>query len=465
MAVSADAYLLTIYKTWYTDEKFEALLWRNSPLMKVIQKKIIGGKNYNFANMWGRGGAVSGDLTVAASIAASSGSKNAEFSVPPGKIFSVFNVTTQEMMASRGKRAAYISAVTDRMFASTDAFRKALAASLYGAGYGEIGVVGAVVALGATTMTLSSDAIIKMDVDTQFQITAGTTGLPNEAFLTGGPYTVTAIQGNQITFTPALGAATTALSILELSGGRDGSANPNMPVGLKGWLPNYFHRGAAGGSDLTNWTSYIGNTFFGVTRSIAQDRLAGQYYKLGTFKAGEKYIDAVTSGVRLVRRAGGVPKALVVNDNDYQQLLVDANAQVTYFQSINTTDKKAKPEVVKGISDLRYAFSSTWVENVYDDPFCPTGTAYILDTDVIEFVGLTNSEKPLDDNVPGNDPGHQDADAIGDLDLQYKFVIDDFITINPGTNTANGPAAQVILQLYGSYVVRAPFYCCVVDFV
>src|SRR5512142_423633 len=463
MAETADAYLLTIYKTWYTDERFEALLWRTSPLMKIIKKKKIGGKTYNFAAMWGRGGAVSGDLTIAATIAASSGGKNAEFAVPPGKIFSVFNVTTQEMMASRGKRAAYVSAVTDKMFASTDAFRKALASCLYGAGYGELGIVGAVNAGGATTMDLPADTVIKMDVDTQFQITAGVTGLPNEAFLAGGPYTVTAIAGNTVTFSPGLGAATTAKSIIELYGGRTAAAAPQMPYGLKAWLPNYFHRGAAGGADLVAWNAYIATAFCGVDRSVSQDRLAGQYYKLGTFVAGEKAIDAIVSGIRMVRRAGGIPKCLVINDEDYHTLIVNANAQTTYMQMINTADKKNKNEVAKGLSDIRYAFSSTWVENVYDDPFCPKGTCYVLDSDVIEFIGLTNSETPLDDGIAGNDPGAQTAESIGDLDLQYKFVIDDYLTINPGTNTADGPASQVILQLYGSYVVRAPFYNCVID--
>ena len=464
-AVTADAYLLTIYKTWYTDERFEALLWRNSPLMKVIKKKRIGGKEYKYAALFGRGGAVSGDLTVAVAIAATSSGKNAEFAVNPGKIFSVFNVTAMEQMASKSKQGAYISAVTDKMFASTDAFRKTLAGCLYGSGYGDLGYVGAVNAIGATAMTLPSDVVIKMDVDTVFFVTAGVTGLPNEAYGDATARTVTAIAGNTIMFTPALGVATTALSIIELSGGRTAGLDPNMPEGLAALLPSWYHRGAAGGADLTAWNTFIGTAYRGVTRSIAQDRLAGQYYKKGTFVALETTADAIVSGVRLCRRAGGVPKALVINDEDYQQVIVDLNLQTRYFQSINTTDKKSKNEIVKGIADLKYSFSSTWVENVYDDPFCPKGKCYILDTDVIEFVGLSNSETPLDDGIAGNDPGAQAVDGMGEPDLAFKFIIDDYITVKPGVDTANGPAAQVVLQLYGNYVIRAPFYCCVIDLV
>ena len=453
-AVTSDSLLSTIYKTWYTDEKFEQLLWRNSPLLRRIKKTRIGGKEYAFGMLYGRGGAVSGDYTVAVANAASS-SRNAEMKVQPGKIFSVFNINQLEQMASKDKKGAYINAAVNRMFAATEALRKTAAACLYGFGYGDIGQVPTLVSSGAGTMTLNYDTILKMDVGTKFQVTTDKTA--SGTLVAGGPYTVTAINGTTVSFTPNAAANFIAGAYIELDGGRDGSGNPNMPTGLAAWIPSVADRSGAA------WTTYIGTSFYGTTRNVATDRLAGNFY-LRNIGGNETYVDALLEGVRLVRRAGGVPNLIVVNDEDYKQILSELNAKTTYFQSINTDAKKSKNEVVKGMSDMSFSFSSTWIQYVIEDPYCPKGTAYILDEEVIEFVGLSNAQTPIDDGVAGNEPGRQSPDAVGEPEFNYKMIIDDYLDVRPASDTSEGPGARVSLSLYGNFVSRNPASCCVVKF-
>ena len=185
-AVSSDTNMLNIMKIYYTDEKLQNLLFRNSPAVNKIDKIRVQGKNYNFSAFYGRGGAVSGDYTVARANASTT-ARNAEFSVPPGKIFSVFNFTQQEMLASSTMRGAYIAAALDKMFAGTEAMRKTIAACFYGSGYGELGLTGATTdwpaASSSVSLALPSDMAVKLDVGSVVNVTDG--ALPSSTLRSG----------------------------------------------------------------------------------------------------------------------------------------------------------------------------------------------------------------------------------------------------------------------------------------
>jgi hypothetical protein len=240
-----------------------------------------------------------------------------------------------------------------------------------------------------------------------------------------------------------------------LDGCRNGST-PLLPVGLSGWLPSIADR--TGGT----WTTYIGTAFFGVDRSVNPEGAAGQFIKRNS-GASEKKADAIVRGLEAVRTAGGLPDMIVVNSIDYNTIVGELNAQTTLFQSINTGSKINKNEVARGVSEMKYAFSTSWIDQVWDDPFCPQGTAYILETDTMEFACLTNSDAPLNDGINGNDPGKQALTDVKAPEANYYWLIEDYITSQPGANTINGPALQVIVQLYGSWVVHNPSKCCVLN--
>lgn len=457
MPVTLDTNLAGIFKIWYTDKKPEDVFFRNSPVVKKIPKTRIGGKQYNVPLLLGNGGSASGSLIASTTNAVANGSApNVEFAVTNGQMFATFFITQQEILASMNVRGAYMPVAVNRMAQGLDSFRKLAAVSLYGTGFGEIGnAVVATTAVGSNTVDLvDQGTVIKLSIGSVFQVTNGAT--PSSALRTS-VNTVTKIDGTSVTFTATAIETWAATDWICLDGCRNGST-PLLPVGLAGWLPAIGNR--TGGT----WTSYIATAFFGVDRSVNVQGAAGQFILRNT-GASEKNVDAVVRGVAAVRNAGGLPEILIVSSTKYNAIITELNAQTTLFQSINMGGKVNKNEVARGISDMKYAFSTSWVDQMWDDPFCPTQTGYILEADTMEFAALTNSDAPLNDGITENNPGKQALTDVKAPDLNYYWLIEDYITSQPGANTINGPALQVIVQMYGSWVVHNPSKCCVINFV
>jgi hypothetical protein len=455
--VTSDTNLVSIYKTWYTEKRFPQLLFRNSPTLRKIQKNRVGGRAYNIAMLYGRGGATSGDYTVAVANAASS-SRNAEMAVVPGNIHTVFTVTQKEILAASrgGNKGAYIKPLVNKMFAATEGTRKSFAACLFGFGCGDIGALPTAVAAAATTATLNADTIVKLDIGTQFYVTNGAT--PTSAFYDATVRTVSAIDGNTITWTGggATAGGWAAGSIIELAGGRDATPAASMPTGFAGWIPSIANRSGA------TWTTYIGTAFYGVTRSVSTNSLAGWFYRR---QPGELMIDALLQGIKLARRGGGVPDMIVVNDEDYMTIIGELHAQTAYMQQVNTAGAKNSPnQVVRGVSKMAFAFSTSWLDKLVDDPYCPQGTAYIIDSEVVEFAALSNTS-PMDEGLPAeNEPGAASVEAQNEPDTSFRMIIDDYLNVVPNSTSVEGPAAQVSMSVYGNFVVHEPGHCAVVVF-
>ena len=451
--VTADAFLLGIYKSWYSEEEFANLMFRNSPAAKKVKKNRVGGRDVKFGMAWGGGGNVSGDYTIAVANAASS-SKNSEMIVTPGNIHAVFNVTQKEILAAQTKRGGYVSGLVNKMFTSTDMMRKIFAACFYGFGAGDIGALPAIVAIGAATMTLNYDTIVKMAVGTQFFVVNGAT--PLAAFYDAVVRTVTAIDGTTVTFDVVVGAvAWAAGSLIEIRGGRDATPLYNMPCGLASWIPSVANRTGA------VWTVYIATAFYGVNRSLATSALAGWFYQR---QPGEAKADAISQGMKLARRGGGVPTGIVVNDDDWQDIVYELNAQTNFYQAVNQAGAKDQNAITRGVAKLKYSFSTSYIDLVYEDPYCPKGTAYILDWDVIEFAALSNVESPINDGVAENEPGAPKVAGAAEPDLTSKLLIDDYISVASNSTSVEGPASQVSLSLYGNFIVHAPGHCAVIVF-
>jgi hypothetical protein len=493
-------------KTWYTDDKLENLLFRNSPVAKKIKKVRIGGKEFALAMFYGRGGAVSADYVVAIENNTATGTaRNAELKVTPGKIHSVFTFNQLEMLATKDTKGAYIQAAVDKMFAALESLRKTFAATLYGSGYGEVGKVysavanaslATAIAAAATPATFTAVAAtnlailvqvhtsMKVDLgsvlnfqaaqassipgavgllaDTLTSAAAGVTGLAEFTVTTigspivsgGNQYVV--LGGTLKTAPSATWTAFTATSLACLKGSRTAATSgPSMPTGLAGWIPGYGTRSSA------SWLTYIGTSFYGTDRSASVDRLAGSYTQKST-QPNTKYYEALLDAVKLARRNGGTPDMIVVNDNDYGKILAEIGASTTLYQAINGS--AGKLGVTRGGSDMAYQFSSTYLNSVIDDPYCPEGNAWVLDSSQFSFIGLSNANTPLDDGVQGNNPGVQSVTDVSAPEMNYKFIIDDYINVVPGAQTADGPAALVSMSLYGNFVCKNPAVNVYVDF-
>ena len=107
---------------------------------------------------------------------------------------------------------------------------------------------------------------------------------------------------------------------------------------------------------------------------------------------------------------------------------------------------------------MAFGFSTSWVDNVYDDPYCPKGKFYVLDKSGVEYWTYTNVDK-VSDGVANNNPGKQDVESMeGEANegKPYGLIIDDFLTVQSGTATSDGPSVEITLNFFGSLVVTNP---------
>lgn len=448
MAISTNDNIKALLKVYYKDG-VENLMFRNSPLLKKLQKNRIEGKTYNFSAMYGRGGAVAGDFTKARNLAASV-SKNVEFAVEPGQLFSVYTMNAKEVQASVTRRGAYMKVAGAKMFAASEGFRKTLAASLYGRGYGELCFAPASVSFTQDTaadITLPMDAIMKIDVGSELVIKTSVAGDSTSIKAT---LTVNAITGTIVNVTPSATYETAATDVICLAGSMDASGAPLLPVGLGGWLP------AVGSRTGLNWQTYINSKFFNVERKAAPDRLAGAFYAEASSTA--KKANAVEALLMQVRRQGSLADMIVMNDEDWLAMSAEIATSNTYFTQTSTKESK---KAAIGFDSFAASFSTNYVENIIDDPYCPKGEFFILDSTAVEFDTLTNTDK-VDDGVAGNNPGKPDPmsdENNGHEADPYKLIIDDYINVQAGEADVNGPCSEVTLMLFGTFAVTNPSNC------
>ena len=447
MALNVNDAIKAILKTWYKDG-VENLLFRNSPVVKKIKKTRVEGKEQAFSALYSSGGAVGANYTKAKARAAVT-SRNVEFKVTPGQLFSCYSMNQQEVQASLSKKGAYMKVAGNKMFAANESLRKMLAGAFYGNGHG---LIGSITTVSSATWTANSTQTFTVQGSCAMKLAVGmgvvfTEDVGDESDSLG-PVEVTAINGNSVTFknttasSISLSATTTYYICYE--GSTDTSDNPLLPMGLMGWLP---HKANRTGDD---WNTYIGTNFFGVNRSVNVEALAGNYYKPAASETGEKTIEEL---IRRCRRYGSQANLIVMNDADWKTV-----AQATSLTNAYVTNGEGKKiRKTNGTSDMLFGFSTSWIENVYDDPYCPEGLFYVLDLDTIELWTYTNVEKFENDGVAGNEPGKPEIpDVDGDEKHEMGLIFDDILNVQPGAGSDNGPDVLVSLSVYGSFVVLNP---------
>lgn len=447
MAISANANVLANLKTYYKDG-VQSLFFRNDPVIKQLKSERVEGKSANFEAIAGTGGASSSSYTACVA-AASTVSTNVEFKVTPGQIFSVYEINAKEVQASLTKRGAYMKAAGLKMFASTEAFRRNVATAFYGRGYGELcyAPAQALIANTSATIALSADAMYKVD---QGVVLAVKASVESNTVLDVLTITAVDMDANKVTVTPASTYTMIATDVICLANSMDSAGNPLMPMGLAGWLPN------VGGRTGTAWTNYINTSFFGVNRSANATKLAGQFVQGG---ASDKVSDVIKRLIKKCRNGGSEADLIIMNPDDMITLDNEVAATSMFFTQTSTKQKK---NATVGTSDFAAAFSTNYIDNIVDTPYCPAGKIYVLEKDMVENWSYTNVDTPLNNGVAGNNPGKQDPmsmDNAGKEDEAYKLIIDDYITVQPGIAGVDGPVTDVGIQYFGSFVVLNPVAC------
>ena len=443
MAITNTAGLNAMLKTYYKKNGLANTLLRADPFLKTIKFVRVEGKQQNFAALYSTGGATSANFLVSKRNATETAQAK-EFQVTPGQLFSSCTFTPKEVLASKTQGGAYVKIAGAKMFAAGVSFRNTLALALYSTGHGEIYTTDSDIALvggGTVEITLPNYAIAPLDIGStiEFKATKSSTAVLAEG-------KVVKIGSGKITVSSEDSATVPAGSVICLSGCTDSDGNPLLPIGLAGWLPT---------EDLAATDS-----FFGVNRSVARDRLAGVYVK---GSADKKKYEVIEEGILHLRRMGSLCDKIVMNDEDYLALAREIAAKTT-FQKTNGGSSKQKAEI--GYQGFGFSVSTNWLDNVIDSPFVPKGTAYILSSDTVELWGYTNNDKVINDGqVAGNEPGKAEVnDGDDPSERAYQLLIDDMLTMSPGTDTSNGPAALATMQLYGSFVLTNPSVNGVVTF-
>lgn len=443
MAITNSAGLNAMLKTYYKKNGLQNTLLRADPFLKQIKFERVEGKQQNFAALFSTGGACSANFLVSKRNAAETAQAK-EFQVTPGQLFSSCTFTPKEVLASKTLGGAYVKVAGTKMFASGVSFRNTLALALYGTGHGEIFVTTKQITLAQgdkNEIELPNYAIAPLDINSTVEFKSSKSATANLAEVK-----VVKIGKGKITVSADAAATIPSGSVICLSGCTDSDGNPLLPVGLAGWLPT--------DNISTN------DSFFGVNRSVARERLAGVYV---AGKSSEKKYEVIENAILALRRMGSLCDKIVMNDEDFLALSREIEAKTT-FQKVNGGSAKQTAEI--GYQGFGFSVSTNWLENVIDSPFVPKGRAYVLSSDTIELWGYTNNDKVINDGaVVGNEPGKANVDDSNDpSERAYQLLIDDMLTMSPGTDTRDGPAALATMQLYGSFVVTNPSVNGVVTF-
>lgn len=440
MAITAEAGILAMLKTFYAKEGLVNLLYRNDPLLKEIKKERVEGKQANFSALYSRGGAVSANATVAERLATET-AKAKEFQVTPGQLFSACVFGNKELLASKSLRGAYINVAAAKFFANAESFRKTMAVALYGTGHGELFTTTDQINViaGDVDVTFPRHAVMGIDIGSELELKAAANATAVLATVS-----VKKINGTTVTLTGTASKTVPGGSVVCISGCTDSDGKPMLPVGLAGWLP----------------TSNVAPTdsFYGVNRSDARDRLAGTYIA-GT--SGQKKYEVIEDAILKLRAMGSLCDKIVMNDEDYLAMSREIESK-TYFTKANGGEGKTKANV--GYKDFGFSVSTNWLDNVIDSPYCPKGRAYVLSSDTIEMWTYTNADK-IADGVSGNEAGKPDVN--GDTDIQnrpYQLLCDDMFSIKAGTTGVDGDVAVVKLNFFGTFVVTNPSVNAVVTF-
>jgi len=454
LGITLDSY--NMLKEYYDGQDPEALVFRNDPVLARIRRKQIGGKYYPLPMAAYGNGSTTANYQIASNLAPQN-FQGFTAQVTPGHLWSPFVLNPDEYLASRTDTMAFISVFAVKAMMALDDLRKMLSQCFYRMGYLEMGPVQAVDATNQLYIDVDPSTAMTIAPQSQILFAPLSNGVPG-TYRNTAPVVVQSIANvyntgyTRITFVSAYASTVAVGDMVMINGGRDQNNNPSAPIGLGGWIP------AVGYRTGTAWTNYIGVNFFNINRSVAPDRLAGQFVYRNA-AAGESYTQALLRLLKVTRRGGaGEELIIVVNDDDYGQLIQDALANRAFYETMNDANKFAKTAVTQGITQFQMAFSTSWITRVVDSPYCPRNYSYIIDPECVWLLAISGMEKTLDELPTENQPGAPKATSTPEPPKQFVFLFDDMTTITP-VDLTNGKGLRVDYTFIGGFGISRPSSC------
>lgn len=353
-------------KVHYTDLRVKNLVYRNNPFLAAVPKyEYFGGKNLPIPVQFGVPQGRSATFTDANNPAVQTPGEYTDFVLKRVRNYSIAAIDNETLEASVGRPNAFMEAAASEIDGALRSLTQDLAGNLY---RNQFGVRGEVLSLVGTTLTLTNPSdIVRFEVGmTLVSVAAATPG----AATTGGPAVIQSINRDNGTFELNVAGGIVAGDALFQLGDAANGGDVLKMAGLEGWLPAT--------------APLAGDNFFSVDRSIDASRLAGQRYD-GTAETIE---EALIGAGSLLFREGGRPDLVFMNPLSYSELIKSLGSKVVY-------DVVRSSDVAEVFFDSVKVYTPSGQVSVVADPNCPTGVAYMLQTDTWKLYSLGMAPKIL----------------------------------------------------------------------
>lgn len=401
--VVSNNYIAALTKTAYlkgvTNDKPQV-----STLLSKIGKEAFRGKEMKYASQWDDGGNFGGDHSFIVSNIDevtgnfTSGVKNGEWVMNQGYCTGSFQITQPEILGTETEEDAYMKAIPNQMAGCLSGLSRTLSVLLYGGMYANLFQIDTqdttsdvITFATGTDVTLHVPADVKVKLGLGSRLVFATAGsassaVPSSPLAGNGAYAkVSAINKDTITITPT--AALNGVSIytgdyVQLHGFRT-AYNATTSVGMEGLcdiLPSL------NGRSGTAWDTYIGTDFRGRDRSVAVERLAGQYVEAAS-SGTTRLTDALMDLYNETTCYGmGLDNRLVVNAKKMIDISKEAQAVNEFRKSVDGKKKVAS----FGLSDFSVALGEMTSGDVIRDPACTEDLAYAIGANDLKLYEVNN---------------------------------------------------------------------------
>ena len=495
-------------KQFYPDSKVKAPNIRVDPLAKIIPFRGSSGKTIRSTNFsTNQNMFYAGDMgklkTAINSNYLTNFSPLTGFDWTVGNIFSGFLIDKKQISAARTVKGGMIEAIKEAVALAFGSWKTLFGISLYGSGYGELGVVKSATAYTAATsfsLTVSKETVFNVRIGQTLRLTSGlypSLGFMAGTFLCTGksvdPAAGTAnnkLFTGTLTLTPTNSGTTVLNSYVCLYGCQDASNNPLLPVGLAGILPSYGQRGEDGSG---TYATFLSIPFMGVTRSSIGN--AGTY-KISSVSGCYANTSEIAANGNIVANDPLSAVELCLNrinalGGGYEDGLKIVMNPLTleYVREISITNRESALNLLS-IAKKTHSYGSkawnptSWEDMVITSNHCPISKIYIVNTNDIEFrfqgadeeaekdplyyifdeekQVAGDQDKPMKDNTTQiNEKAPASDYPLVESNFDFNSI--KMLTLSPGSASVDGEGLSGTLTGYGAFVHWAPGWSGVVD--
>lgn len=344
-----------ILKKIYPQERVEDLVYRNNPLLAIIPKSAgMVGEETVLATQYAPPAGRSANFTDAQNGAVASSSRGVQFKLTQVSDYSLFQITTQAILAGGSVRGAIVNLLDREVQSALNIFARSRAISLYGDGIGTIGQVASVSGAGPYVLQLADvSAVTNFEVGQVIVAASSQTAALNNA---GGGVTINAINrsSGQLTVltNPDSIIANNYLFVKgdRIAGSISGQADYLRLSGLEAWNPAVAPTSAP---------------FFTVDRSSDTTRLGGLRVDASNMNPEEALITAMSQ----LAVEGGHPSHMFVNYVDFK------NIQMSLGTKVQTSYMEYSPTIGWSTVDVT---GPTGDVKIVPDINCPAGVGRLL---------------------------------------------------------------------------------------